>query len=110
MYRDRRTLFLVVPVLAFLLVATSLYLNRGYVSRVVLPKLHLPSSGSQNALISQEPAALLTSSTSIEILSSSSVAVQPLSTSTTPVAATPQPTSSSAVQPLPTPNIGNGKS
>ena len=43
MYRDRR-LLLVVPVLAFLLIAISLYTNSAYLARVVQPAWHLPTS------------------------------------------------------------------
>lgn len=50
MYRDRRTLLLIVPVLAFLMVATGLYLSSDYLSRVVLPKLHIPLADSSHEL------------------------------------------------------------
>lgn len=44
MYRDRRTLLIIVPVLTFLLITTSVYLSGGYITQAVFPKLRLSST------------------------------------------------------------------
>ena len=96
MQHNRRTLLLVVPVLAFLLIATSLYLNRDFVSRAVLPKLHLPGAQSyDNAAIEPEETSSPALAKVVELLST-----------TTSLSL---PTPSAATEPLtPPPSIGNG--
>jgi hypothetical protein len=85
MYRDRRKLLIVVPVLVFLLIATSVYLSGGYITRAVFPKLHLPTTGGAAAELSETEAE---TELETELLSSPtpSTSDEP---SPTPVAPTP---------------------
>ncbi|KAK0388389.1 hypothetical protein NLU13_4634 [Sarocladium strictum] len=92
MYRDRRTLLILVPVVAFFLVVTSLYLSSDYLTRVVLPKLHYPSAESIHEL--PTPGVV-----------SSDVPVPDNAASST---SNPTPTPLVAIEPVPIIAVGNG--
>lgn len=94
MYRDRRTLLILVPVVAFFLVVTSLYLSSDYLTRVVLPKLHYPSAESIHEL-----------PTPGVVSSDVPVPDNAASSTSTP---TPTPTPLVAIEPVPIIAVGNG--
>lgn len=106
MYRDRRTLLLIVPVLAFLMVATGLYLSSDYLSRVVLPKLHIPLVESSHELPTPDISSheLLAAAPTPDLAGASEPAPEP-----TPVLE-PTPTSEvqAPIEPAPKISVKNG--
>ncbi|KAL2202407.1 alpha-1,3-mannosyltransferase CMT1 [Sarocladium strictum] len=85
MYRDRRTLLIIVPVLAFLLITTSIYLSGGYITQAVFPKLRLPTTNGTAAELSGARAKT-EAETTIVFSPTLSTSNEP---SPTPVASTP---------------------
>jgi hypothetical protein len=110
MYRDRRTLLLIVPVLAFLMVATGLYLSSDYLSRVVLPKLHIPLAESSHELPTPDISSheLLAAAPTPDLADTPEPIPEPAPEPTPVLEPKPTPEVQAPIEPAPSISVKNG--